>query len=54
MDIKLIDQTLAIGNLIGYSGMAYIETDIDLRILSWNPNAEDLFGYSENDVLGTE
>jgi len=52
MDIKLFDRALALGNLIGYSGMAYIETNIDFQVISWNPRAKDLFGYSENDVVG--
>ncbi|MCP4722264.1 MAG: diguanylate cyclase [Desulfobacteraceae bacterium] len=33
--------------------MAYIEADIDLQITAWNQGAEDLFGYSEKDSLGS-
>jgi len=32
MDIKLIDRTLALGNLMGYAHMAHIEADMDLRV----------------------
>lgn len=52
MDIKLIDRILALGNLVGYARLAYVEADVNLQITSWNPSAKDLFGYSEDHCLG--
>lgn len=52
MDIKLIDRTLALGNLMGYARMAYIEADMDLCVSAWNQGAKDLFRHSENEALG--
>ncbi|HLL60626.1 MAG TPA: PAS domain S-box protein [Candidatus Nitrosocosmicus sp.] len=31
---------------------AVISTDMDFKIMSWNQAAEDLYGWSENEVLG--
>lgn len=52
MDIKLIDRILALGNLVGFARLAYVEADINLQITSWNPSAKNLFGYSEDHCLG--
>lgn len=52
MDIKLIDRILALGNLIGHAKLAFIESDNDLRVSSWNQGATDLFGYTEDDTMG--
>jgi diguanylate cyclase (GGDEF)-like protein/PAS domain S-box-containing protein len=52
MDFKLIDRILALGNLIGYAGIAYIEADNCLQVSSWNKGAADLFGYSEYETMG--
>ncbi len=52
MDFKLIDRILALGNLVGYAGLAYIEADNNLQISSWNKGAADLFGYSEDETMG--
>lgn len=52
MDFKLIDRILALGNLIGHAGLAYIEADNELRVTSWNKGANDLFGHKEEDTFG--
>lgn len=52
MDIKLIDRTLALGNLIGKARLAYIEANNDLQVTSWNLGAKLLFDYSEDDAIG--
>ena len=52
MNIKPIDRTLALGNLMGYARMAYMETDMDLRVSTWNQGAENLFRHSESEALG--
>lgn len=53
MDLKLIDRILALGNLIGHAGLAYIEADVNLQVSSWNQGAKDLFGYTENEAVGS-
>lgn len=52
MNLKLIDRILTLGNLIGKAGLAYIETDLDFHVSSWNQGACDLFGYTENETMG--
>jgi diguanylate cyclase (GGDEF)-like protein/PAS domain S-box-containing protein len=52
MDYKLIDRILALGNLIGQANLAYIEADINLNVSSWNPGAQTLFGYTEDETMG--
>ncbi len=52
MDYKLIDRILALGNLIGQAHLAYVEADINLNVSSWNPGAEELFGYTEDETMG--
>ncbi|MDB4334728.1 PAS domain S-box protein [bacterium] len=32
--------------------MGYVEVDKDLRILDWNKQAEEIFGYEKHEVLG--
>ncbi len=51
--MKLLDRVLALGNLVGLAEMAYIESDCDLNILTWNAGAIQLFGYSEHDAMET-
>lgn len=50
--MKLIERTLALGNLLEFSHTAYIETDLSLRVLAWNSAAQRLFHHSENQALG--
>jgi len=38
--------------IIHSSQDAFVGMDLDTRIVSWNPGAEKMFGYSEQDVLG--
>ncbi|OAB59544.1 hypothetical protein AY600_16430 [Phormidium willei BDU 130791] len=38
--------------LVEQSPMGVIEWDLDFCVRSWNPAAEEMFGYSEADVLG--
>lgn len=52
MDIKLIERTLALGNLVKKAGMAYVEADTGLCITSWNREAQTLFGPEEEAALG--
>ena len=52
MDYKLIDRILALSNLMGQAGLAYIEAGPGLHISSWNPGAAKLFGYSEDEAMG--
>ena len=52
MDIKLTDRMTALENLLAFSGAAYIEADIHLRITAWNKGANDLFGCSEDEAIG--
>ena len=49
--MKLLDRVLALGNLVGLAEMAYIESDCNLNILTWNAGAVKLFGYSERDAM---
>jgi len=49
--MKLLDRVLALGNLVGHAEMAYMESDSELNILSWNAGAEKLFGYSEREAM---
>jgi nitrogen fixation/metabolism regulation signal transduction histidine kinase len=51
MDIKLIDRTLALGNLMGYA-RAHIEADMDLRVSTWNQGAEYLFRQIKKQCIG--
>lgn len=39
MDIRRIDRTLALENLIEYA-RTYIEIDVDLRVSKWNQGAK--------------
>lgn len=50
--MKLIERTLALGNLLDFSHTAYIETDLSLRVITWSPVAQRLFHHSENQALG--
>nr|WP_320191362.1 diguanylate cyclase [uncultured Desulfobacter sp.] len=50
--MKLVERILALGNLLDFSDTAYIETDLSLRVLVWNPVAKKLFHHSENQALG--
>lgn len=52
MDYKLIDRILALSNLIGQANLAYMEANIDLSVSSWNPGAQKLFGYTEDETMG--
>ena len=52
MDIKLFDRVLALGNLIGQARLGYMETNLDFQVTSWNTGAADIFGYSEDDMIG--
>ncbi len=45
--MKLLNRVLALGNLINLAEMAYIETDQELNIITWNKGASKLFNYSE-------
>ncbi|MCB0211226.1 MAG: response regulator [Anaerolineae bacterium] len=38
--------------LVQHSPVAIVTTDIDHRIVSWNPAAEQLFGYTPNKAIG--
>ncbi|MFO7753515.1 MAG: diguanylate cyclase [Desulfobacteraceae bacterium] len=51
MDIKLFDRVIALSNLIGQAGMAYIEADTDLNVFTWNSAAVNLFGISEDEAM---
>lgn len=48
--LKETNQTLTA--LISYSPLAIICTDTDTNVLIWNPAAERIFGWRENEVLG--
>jgi two-component system sensor histidine kinase/response regulator len=37
---------------VQYTPLAYIEWDADLRVIDWNPSAEKIFGYSEDEAKG--
>jgi PAS domain S-box-containing protein len=39
--------------LVQAAPMAVVSTDCDGRITSWNPAAERIFGWTENEMLGT-
>ncbi len=52
MDIKLFDRVISLGNLIGKAQLAYVETDRDFRVTSWNTGASDIFGFSEDETMG--
>jgi len=41
-----------LASIVEYSEDAVIGKTVDGIILSWNPGAEKLYGYSENEVLG--
>ena len=48
--MKLLDRVHALGNLFGLAEMAYIESDNDLNIITWNNGASKLFKYSEQEA----
>ena len=49
----LAEKTMLFDNVINRaSKVAMATTDLDLRITSYNPMAEDFFGYSASEVLG--
>ena len=52
MDIKLFDRILALGNLIGQARLGYLETNLGFQVTSWNSGAAEIFGYSEDDMIG--
>ncbi len=52
MDIKLFDRILALGNLIGQARLGYMEMNLDFQVTSWNTGAAQIFGYSEDDIIG--
>ena len=52
MDIKLFDRILALGNLIGQARLGYMEMNLDFQVTSWNAGAAQIFGYSEDDIIG--
>lgn len=52
MEYKLIDRILALGNLIGQADLAYVEANMKLQVASWNPGAQKLFGYTEDETMG--
>jgi PAS domain-containing protein len=41
-----------VSGVVGEVAEAMIVTDPDLRVLGWNPAAERLYGWSEQEVLG--
>ena len=54
---KRIEENLQSANqmlkaITRYSPLAIITTDLDTNILTWNPAAEQIFGWSEAEVLG--
>jgi len=49
-DLQRTDQILKA--VTRYSPLAIIITDLDTNILTWNPAAERIFGWSEAEVLG--
>lgn len=52
MDMNLTDRVIALGNLVGYTGMAYVEADLELNVITWNRGAAELFGRSETEAIG--
>ncbi len=38
--------------IVENSGDAIVSRDLDLKILTWNPAAERLFGYKADEVVG--
>ena len=41
-------------NAVQSSNLAFLTTDLDGKITSWNPGAERLFGYSAGEMIGRE
>lgn len=50
---KILNEKIVLDNILRYStDMAIIATDIDYRIVYYNPSAEKIFGYKAEDVVG--
>ena len=49
---KLLESQQRISFLLQQTPIAIIELNVDLAIITWNPAAEKLFGYSQQEVIG--
>lgn len=50
---KILSEKIVLDNILRYStDMAIIATDIDYRIVYYNPSAERIFGHKADDVVG--
>ncbi len=49
---KLLESQQRISFLLQQTPIAIIELNVDLAIITWNPAAERLFGYSQQEVIG--
>ena len=45
---------MALDTLIRHAELACIETDTNLRVVSWNQGATQLFGYLEDQSMGRQ
>ncbi len=39
-------------NLVDYANDAVITADLEDRVVSWNPSAEEIFGWTEQEIMG--
>lgn len=50
-DRKMYENALYLATILENSGDAIISADLEYRIKSWNKGAEDMFGFTEEEVL---
>ena len=49
---KLTAEVNHLANIVAQTTEAIISVGLDLRIISWNKGAENIFGYSQEEVIG--
>lgn len=50
-DNQMFENAFYLATILEHSGDAIISADLDYKITSWNKGAEEMFGFTENEVL---